>query len=375
MMLDRTLATLVLGASVYVAAVVAIFIHVSHEHASRLNVAPRPAKTCPGPLLGVNGTLAYVKNPQYRSATVVADHRLLGAQVVRDSLLWDQIEPQPGRFDWTLTDAFIARLAQAGIEPVLDIMGSPSWANGKAANVPSHELFIPPQGPAFDAWVRDYAAFVMAAVKRYHGVVHRWEIWNEPNKDAFWRPKADPAAYARLFEALRAAILQVDPEAQVAVGGLSDLTVAPPKGIAGLAFLRALTDTHPTIEYVAIHPYPSASQAPDVHVRGADNFDDIAAVHAQLDRTGYHVPLWVTEWGWPTNIIGTARQAKYVERSISMIEQRYPYVRLATYFTAHDQPPQFLDGLLTTTLQPKPAAQPFHAAASRLAAQCAAAQP
>ena len=142
----------------------------------------------------------------------------------------------------------------------------------------------------------DYADFLAAAVRRYQDYVRRWEIWNKPNFVQFWRPRPDPVAYSQVYETLRATILRVDPTAEVAVGGLGQLTATIPPGIPGLEFLRRLVSLRPPISVVAIHPYSTGDHAQWVHVPGENNFDDIQRAHDQLVAEGVRVPIWVTEW-------------------------------------------------------------------------------
>jgi hypothetical protein len=59
-----------------------------------------------------------------------------------------------------------------------------------------------------------------------------------------------------------------------------------------------------------------------------------------------------------------------VDRSLAMLEERYPFVRVATYFSDHDRPPDFFSGLLDEDFEPKPAAIEFRERADRLAARC-----
>ena len=68
--------------------------------------------------------------------------------------------------------------------------------------------------------------------------------------------------------------------------------------IPGGTFLRGLIAQKVKFDYVAIHPYPSAGHAPDVHRQWHPNFDDIGAYHRLLVTADRNVPLWVTEWGW-----------------------------------------------------------------------------
>jgi hypothetical protein len=366
----RAQAAVVLGALLWIAAVVAAAVLLTTAADRGPQAAALPETVCAGPEIGVHSTLAFEADPERRKATVAAIHETLGAQVVRDSLPWDQVEPVEGRLDWSRTDSVIEELRAEGIEPLLIVLGSPSWANGVPESTPNHDLYVPERGPALNTWLQHYSGFLAMAVRRYHDYVRRWEIWNEPNLKLFWGPRPDPVAYRHVYETLRSTILRVDPKAEVAVGGLAMLRVASAPDIPGVEFLRRLTQTQPPIDNVAIHPYTTDDHPPDLHIPGENNFDDIARVHDQLVAEGVRASIWVTEWGWSSSAVGERRQARYVDRSLAMIEHRYPFVRVATYFVDHDRPPELFQGLLDEDLQPKPAARVFRAHAERLAARC-----
>jgi polysaccharide biosynthesis protein PslG len=366
----RVQALVALGVLLWVSAVAVAVVLLIGNAAKGPQAPPLPETVCPGPQIGVHTSLAYEEVSERSVATVEAIHDVLGAQVARESLLWNQVEPSEGRFNWSRPDRTIEQLRSAGIEPLLVVMGSPSWANGVPQSRHGHHLYVPPGGAALDTWLARYSAFLAAAVRRYHDFVRRWEIWNEPNLAVFWRPRPDPVIYRLVYETLRATILRVDPTAEVAVGGLTDLSLTASQNIPGLEFLRRFVRTRPPIDNVAIHPYTTNDHPPDQHVPGENNFDDIARVRDQLVSDGERASIWVTEWGWSSAVVGEPLQARYVDRSLEMLEQRYRFVRVATYFLDHDLPPRYLQGLLDQQLEPKLAASAFRERAKRLAARC-----
>jgi polysaccharide biosynthesis protein PslG len=357
----------------WIAAVAALILpRLGDDAGQTLDEVPSlPNAECPGLALGVHSTLAFEGDGDRRTKTIAAIDDALGAQVVRDSLLWHQIEPAEGERDWSRLDAVVAELRDAGIEPILAVLGSPSWVNGVPDSTPDYYLHVPARGPALDEWLERYSHFLAEAVERYRDFVRRWEIWNEPNLAMFWRPRPDPIAYRQVYETLRATILRVDPGAEVAVGGLAGLTHADPPNIRGRTFLSRFNSARPPLENVAVHPYTTNDHAPNVDFPGENNFSDIARVRGQLASAGEPVPIWVTEWGWPSDVVGAARQAQYVDTSLTMLERRYPFVPVATYFADRDRPPDFSEGLLEEDLDPKPAALVFRAHAERLTAECA----
>lgn len=363
---------MVLAGLLWIAGVAAAVNAEFHRGAASLSRARAlPGRPCPGLVVGVDSDLALIGKAARREAAVTAIHNVLGAQVVRVSLLWNQIEPVEGHFNWNRLDSVVTDLRAAGIEPVLTVAGSPPWANRAPASTPNTYLYVPRPGPAFNVWLQRYSSFLTAAVRRYHRFVRRWEIWSEPNLAANWGPRPDPGAYRQLYERLRTAILKVDPKAEVAVGGLADLTVARPPDLSGMAFLRGLIRAGTPISNVAVRPYTTNAHPPNIQLAGENNFDDIRRVHKLLLREGlFRASLWVTSWGWSSATVGRQRQAEYVDRSLTMIEIRYPFVRLATYAIDHDLPPRISDGLLSSNLEPKPAAFDFRGHADLAALRC-----
>lgn len=152
--------------------------------------------------------------------------------VRRNGLLWHRIEPQVGVRDWSFmsqVEEELIRISEAGMEVILIVRGAPDWAlvtEGRQCG-PIHE-------EAFD----DYALFLQEAVRRYKDQpynVNYWELGNEPDVDqnnidptgpfGCWGDASDKETfggqyYAELLKVVYPAIKEVDPNAQVLIGGL-----------------------------------------------------------------------------------------------------------------------------------------------------------
>lgn len=148
------------------------------------------------PLIGLHQDLTWNGDASQRSAAI-HEASTLGARVSRNSLMWDKIEPTEGTYDWSTTDAVVAELQSAGIEPLFVVVGSPTWANGADPNDPNAAYVIPTSGPAFERWLAEFQSFVALAASRYGDRVHFWEVWNEENERATWRPQPNVDLYAR----------------------------------------------------------------------------------------------------------------------------------------------------------------------------------
>ncbi|CAB4930328.1 unannotated protein [freshwater metagenome] len=158
-----------------------------------------------------------------------AEMRLMkasGAGSVRLPVYWRDIEPQQGVRRFEALDAFLVAAADAGLEVLPVVLGTPAWASRNPSDVAS-----PPADPA------TYAAFVGLLARRYKPAgtfwtthvgqaapIRRWQIWNEPDLPKFWAPSALGWAsdYVRLLRAARQAIKAQDPGATIVLAGLTN---------------------------------------------------------------------------------------------------------------------------------------------------------
>ena len=132
-------------------------------------------------------------------------------------------------------------LKQHGIEVVLQLLGTPAWANGgKASN------YAPTSSATF-------GAFASAAARQYPWV-HRWVIWNEPNQVRWLRPTLATIYTVRLLNPAYAAIHAAIPGAQVAGGGTAPR--GSTGGVSPLAWIAGMHAAHARLDAYAHNPYP-----------------------------------------------------------------------------------------------------------------------
>jgi hypothetical protein len=315
-------------------------------------------------MYGVHSDIAWSRDASQRVAMIRALYAVR-ARVARVELQWEYIEATRGRRDWSIPDHIIRELRAQGIAPLFVVCGSPAWASGTtpAADRLSY-LAVPTDTAAFLIWVGRFQDFVKAAAMRYKGQVTLWELGNEENSDAFWRPAVNVQQYARWYVALDSAVHQADPTNQTAVGGLTAIREwYGSDGLGGQEFLQRLFALGLRPSNVAIHPYSNRGQSPAANITRAENFDDIALIHAVLVGNGLPTTrLWATEWGWDSNKVTEATQASYVSASLERLATLYPYVTIATYFSEFDTPAEKTSyGLYHADLTPKPAARAFAA--------------
>jgi hypothetical protein len=217
--------------------------------------------------------------------------RMRGAVgTVRVPAYWFELEPRRGEYDFDSLDDLVGEAADRGIRVLPFVYGSPAWATSDQARPPLRTAkarsawvgllrhLVGRYGPAGSFWQRPGAATP----------IRRWQIWNEPNYLLFWRPRPQPAAYARLLRISARAIRRADPGATILAAGVAPVEA----GITPWAFLRRMYEVpgvRGDFDVVALHPY-----AP--HVAWVE--DQIRFVRQVMAEAGdARKPLQLTELG------------------------------------------------------------------------------
>ncbi len=310
-------------------------------------------------------------------AAVAAAMRDANVGLVRQPFSWARVETAPGQLDFSVYDAVMAAAAGAGLRVLPVVMDPPAWRSTAPASGRLRAMY-PPRDPAA------MAAFVTALVRRYgpNGTfwsthpqlppvpIRSWQVWNEPNIQAFWATGPDPAAYVRLLDAVGTAIRAGDPGAEIVVGGLpyagNGLTVPQFVDAMYAAGARGTFDT------LAVHPY--AADPTGV-------LEILRVTRQQLDALGDpERPIWATEFGWatggpPVTITNSeAGQAKLLRDTIEYMQRARDVLHLRGFVAFRWKDVQLNPGqtdvwplhtgLLRVDGSSKPAVGAFAAAAS-----------
>ena len=232
-----------------------------------------------------------------------------GVSWVREDVHWYRVQRTPHAAYWDYYDRTFRQLAAHHIN-ILGVLGhAPGWATMEPNDDPYGISFYAPDPDLFAQW----AAHTVA---RYRGIIHYWQIGNEPDNAFFWRPHPDPVAYATLVHRTVAAIARVAPEVHIVAAGTNpyDSSFLQQAAQAGL---------WNDIDIMAIHPYVNP-YAPDSEGITA-SVDYLAPLFA---RYGVR-PVWVTEVGWasgpsdrdPTGINDATQQARYLRQAVPLLWQ------------------------------------------------------
>ena len=265
-----------------------------------------------------------------------------GAAFIRIDIGMETVAPRLTRDDvrhWGGTDEAAALSAEYGLPVVAVLHGTPPELT--ACDEPwERRRLCPPADP------EQWATVAGEIAERYAGRIAHFQIWNEP--DARWAFAGSAADYSRLLTASSREIKRVAPATRVVLAGMMN------SHAGGRSFLDQVfrTDT-------------GAVQAFDIgalHLRGpvAELTPQIPEMAAFLRGWGRHVPLWVTEHGYPSDsawqndslhVGGEPGQASYLASSL-------PALALAgadqVFVTLHDGGGGAFDseGILEGTARP-----------------------
>jgi hypothetical protein len=252
--------------------------------------------------------------------------REAGVEDVRLPLFWSGVEtksPLVVRPDWSGFDKEVELAAEAGVQIMPFVWGSPEWVAPEPVDLPTKT--------SWQRWA--WQKFLREAERRYgpegefwedhtklpYLPIGQWEIWNEENI-VTQAKEPNPREYAKLIRISGTVLHGLDPESKVLVGGLFGRPLQIPPNVASgdyLARLYRAGHVKPYFDGVALHPYVAEAKAMGAEL---DNLRRIMR-HNGDART----PIYITELGWgsasgPTRWQrGPHGQARQLDRAFEML--------------------------------------------------------
>lgn len=281
-----------LGAMVLLATVIGLTFLLGHPEKVTVTNTNAPNAYRFG--LSVGTTLLSLSQSELN--TRLDDMVSLGVGWVRFDIDWSEIQPTDARtFNWTNVDRLVRAAASRNIKLLAIVDYTPAWARAPGC---SSSKCPPADNAAF-------AVFARTAAARFGPLgIHNWEVWNEPNLAAFWQPRANANAYAKLLTAASAAIKSADSGAIVISGGTGPASSSA-GDIAPVEFLKLMyaNDAGGSFDAVGYHPYsfPGRPSRPI----STDGWSQMSSANPSLRSVmtangDGAKQIWLTEFGAPT---------------------------------------------------------------------------
>ena len=172
---------------------------------------------------------------QVSAAKDIELHEAVGSSVVRYVIDWGEVESEPNRFDFSITDEIYCAATRQNVDVVLTMTGIPPWAAS------ARRVWGCPLRQAPGARLPTRAATVRGA--RGHPVSESGLRGVERAESAlpFW-PSPDPARYAALLEAIYDGVKDGSPRTAVLGGVVANSSTdgVPPGSLSLTTFLNQM---------------------------------------------------------------------------------------------------------------------------------------
>jgi polysaccharide biosynthesis protein PslG len=282
-------------------------------------------------------------DPVARS-NVIGDVTQAGFNWITQQIDWQEIELNPGAYDFSQLDTIVGEASTAKLNVMLSFFHAPAFYRTETSG-------LMPADPA------TFGAFMNAVASRYAGRVQAYELWNEENLDRETGPgNVDPVTYLPLLEAGYAGVKAADPGAKVLLGAPSPTTTNIPGSIMDdvtyLQQLYAINGGEVAGYFDAMSAHPSGfSNPPDCtpatpqcSLSGAWNTDDSFFAFTRVSQYRDVMvangdagkQIWFTEFGYCSNkepppgyeycrYITPEQQSQFLRQAYEMARQT-PYV-------------------------------------------------
>jgi hypothetical protein len=337
-------------------------------------VAARQPSIPPG-LFGLNMYITGQERRDSEAAALVPLAQQIGASWTREEISWAN---WGDRESSTFYDRRIGLIADGGIGIIGMLLTShPRYRDAScvryALDTNQPEYWCPPNN------MNAFARWVGQVVERYDadGVndapgsprVAAWEIWNEPDQDGTWLPKANPAAYAEMLRKSYDAVKAADPTALVLNGGVMTFD-----GIGVGGFMSKVVEIAGwnSFDVLSLHPW-LIDHPPDnpALINPRERYDvtipgRLEFAKRWLNERGGGKPIWITEVGWsvcagkcePQFAKSEEQQADYLVRTFALAAaagvQHVSYFQLDDKFQGNHVPWGEM-AILRDDLSPRPA--------------------
>jgi len=250
------------------------------------------------------------------------------------------------RYNWQVVDYAIQSLLDRGVNPMITTCFTPeSMASGQQYCFTTRANVTPPKD--YNQWADLITKTVQHFVERFgENTVKNWyfEVWNEPNLDAFWKA-ADKQEFLKLYAVTYKAIKSVNPAFKV--GGPSAARAEWIK-----EFIEYGRANNCPADYIIAHVYnndgPFAALSPFAgpqsdKINESPNFlpGVVKGTRKLLDTMGFKGELHFNEWGrswFPSDAIRESQnEAAFIVKTMAEASQYADYFAYWCLSDIYDQ--------------------------------------
>ena len=311
-----------------------------------------------------------------------------GIKIHRQPFSWELIETRRGRYDFTITDRYMTKMAAHGMRVLPVLFNAPKWHSARGERLNKGIWAKPKSGKALGKFGR-------ALIKRYgprgtfwkqdgmrrfrkRSAIRAWQIWNEPNLRQYWSGKPNARQYVRVLKAARKQMRRAPygKKAEIVTAGV------PESKIRGAVPLRKYI---PRMYKAGLRRFKHTLGFNAYANNSRDLGRKLRRVRKYMNRGGAkRKKIWITEIGWASGgkkhrlRKGRRGQAREITRAIRLIgkERKKLKLRGFVYYNWRDARPYragisagtwgFHAGLLELDGDFKPAHRAFRRAVARL---------
>jgi hypothetical protein len=295
-------------------------------------LAPIGGSASANEFAGVVANDVYSGNASYRAKQFAA-MQASGVGIIRQTLDWASVEIAPNSYDFTNFNNFVTEAARHNIRVLPVLFDAPTFRRASS----------PKKYTPFPKSNADMAAFAATVADQYGRGGAFWQsnpglpqlpftayqIWNEPNLNAYSGGHPSASKYAAMLKAVGPAIKAVDPEAEVVTAGLPDSRLSKPNVFKFIAQMYA-AGAKGTFDTLGINPYaPTASKL----ISKLKKIRGIMAKNGDGDAS-----IWVTELGWsdvgPGSPFraGKSGQSKRIGQAVAALKRSEASLKLRGFF-------------------------------------------
>ncbi|HAX91673.1 MAG TPA: hypothetical protein DCY07_05640, partial [Rhodospirillaceae bacterium] len=238
-----------------------------------------------------------------------------GLTYVRFVIPWYEVEKGRGSFVWGYFDTFVKRLREQELKAVIVLGGGhPAYTKEIKApegNIDGAETYL--LAPSTPESVAAFARYAAKTVSHFGGDDIIWELWNEPDSDRFWAPRANVKDYTVMADAACRAMRKAAPTARIVGPGMAEM--AGRWGTMKAGFLGAVlrSPALACFDAISMHPYRDGETPPETVLPAYKKLR--AFIKAFTPKDQKPLPVLSTEWGFTTTEVSEDDQAAFLLRS------------------------------------------------------------